>query len=42
MKPETITAAAIHSWRAGAYGKNGEFGKGMSDAGKQFDSIRNI
>src|SRR5258705_11059217 len=32
MKPETITAAAIYSWRAGAYGKKGEFGKGMSDA----------
>jgi tetratricopeptide (TPR) repeat protein len=32
MKPQTITAAAIYSWRAGAYGKNGEFGKGMSDA----------
>jgi tetratricopeptide (TPR) repeat protein len=32
MKPETITAAAIYSWRAGAYGKNGEFAKGMSDA----------
>ena len=32
MKPETITAAAIFSWRAGAYGKKGEFGKGMSDA----------
>ena len=32
MKPETITAAAIYSWRAGAYGKKGEFNKGMSDA----------
>ena len=32
MKPETITAAAIYSWRAGAYGKKGEFGNGMSDA----------
>lgn len=32
MKPQTITAAAIYSWRAGAYGKNDEFGKGMSDA----------
>jgi tetratricopeptide (TPR) repeat protein len=32
MKPDTITAAAIYSWRAGAYGKKGEFDKGMSDA----------
>jgi tetratricopeptide (TPR) repeat protein len=32
MKPETITAAAVYSWRAGAYGKKGEFAKGMSDA----------
>jgi len=32
MKPETSTAAAIYSWRAGAYGKQGEFGKGLSDA----------
>lgn len=32
MKPDTTTAAAIHSWRAAAYGKKGEFGKGMSDA----------
>ena len=32
MKPETITAAAIYSWRAGAYGKKAEFGKGLSDA----------
>jgi tetratricopeptide (TPR) repeat protein len=37
MKPDTTTAAAIYSWRAGAYGQKGEFGEGMSDAS---ESIR--
>jgi tetratricopeptide (TPR) repeat protein len=37
MKLETRTASAIYSWRAGAYGQKGEFGKGMRDAN---ESIR--
>jgi tetratricopeptide (TPR) repeat protein len=37
MKPETKTAAAIHSWRAGAYIRKGELNKGMDDAS---ESIR--
>jgi len=37
MKPETTTAAAIHSWRADTYIQKGELNKAMSDAN---ESIR--
>jgi len=37
MKPETTTAAAIHSWRADAYIQKGDLSNAMSDAS---ESIR--